>query len=649
MLDRFRTFSKSKTGTGILAALGVAILASFALGDISSMKNGNFGLGSTTLAKVGGREVSDRDVTQGMEQVLQRARQQNAGATLPDVAGEFEPLLASLVQAQALSAFGDDNGFVLSKRLLDAQIAAIPGARGLDGRVSDASYQAFLDKQRLTDAEVRRLLSASVMQRLLLAPAAANARLSVGLAAPYATMLMEQREGELALVPVAPFASGLKPTPAQLAAFYAANKARYTVPEQRSLRIARFGAGEAAPAPPTDQEIAAYYKANQAAYAAKETRSISQAVVADPKVAAGIAARARAGGPFVAAVQPAGLGAQDIAVGPQTRAEFSDLASDKVAAAAFDGAVKVGSIIGPIQSDLGWHVIRVDSITGDPGKTLAAARPEIAAKLTADKRKTALSDLVNRVQDAIDGGQSFTEAVAKNRLSATETPLLTAQGGSISDPSFKLTPDLAGALKSGFELSGQDSPVIETLPGDAGFALVALGREVPASPAPLASIQARVANDWITQQAAARARTAASAIAARASAGASLAQAMAAAGVPLPAPRPVTARRIELEQAPPAIADAMRMLFSLTPGKSRMVAAPAAQGFAIVRVTKVVPGSALAQPTLIARLQSQFQTGASEEYARQFLAAVTAKVGVTRNETAIAAARQRLTATSAAE
>lgn len=645
MLSSFRSLSKSKIGIGILAAFAIAILASFAMGDISSLRDGNFGLGTNTLAKTGGREVSDRDVTRAMDQLLDRVRQQNPTATTQTLATEYDPLVDTLVQAQALNAFGDDQGLVISDRLIGADIAMLPQTRGLDGKFSDAAYQGFLAKQRMTDGEVRRLVESSITQRLLLAPAVANARLTLGLTTPYAAMLMEQRQGEIAVIPVDAFAAGLKPSDADVAEFYAANKAHYTVPELRTLRIARFGAAEvAAAATPTAAEIAAYYNTNAASFGAKETRSLSQAVVPDEKVAAAIAARAKAGGSFAAAVQPAGLSAQDIAIGPQTRAQFTDLTSDGVATATFAAAIKAGMVVGPIKSDLGWHVVRIDSVTGNLGKSLAAATPEISAKLTADKRRAALSTLVNRIQDGIDGGQNFAELTAKNQLAASETPLLTATGVAPADPKFKLPPELAGALKSGFELAASDAPVVETLPSDAGFALVTLGKDVPPAPAPLDQIRPRVAADWVMQQASVRARTASDAIAAKVAGGMPLAEAMRTGGVALPAPKPITVRRLQLDQAPPALATSLKAMFTIAEGKSQLVAVPAARLFSIVKLVKITPGEAMTQPALIARVQSQFQQAAAQEYAQQFLASVVAKVGVKRNASAIAAVKQRLTA-----
>ncbi|MEO7786558.1 MAG: peptidyl-prolyl cis-trans isomerase, partial [Sphingomicrobium sp.] len=534
-------------------------------------------------------------------------------------------------------------GFVMSPRLIGAEIAKLPGTRGFDGKFSEQNYQAFLEQQRLTDVQLRRLIGTDLVQRMFLTAAAANARFSVGMSSPYASMLLEERQGELALIPVGTFAAGLTPTDPQLAAYYNVNKARFVVPEQRSLRIARFGAAEAgAAAVPTEAEIAAYYKKNQADYAPRETRVISQAVVPDAKVAAGIAARAKAGA-FAAAAAPAGLGAADVSVGPQTRAQFVALAGEKVAAAAFAAGAGPGTIVGPIQSDLGWHVVRIESVKGDAGRTLDAARAEIVAKLATDKKKNALSDLVNKVQDAIDDGESFAGVVAKYKLPVIETPLVTVQGKALADPQYKLPAELAGALKSGFELTGDDKPVVETLPAEAGFALVAVGKQVGAAPAPLAQIRDAVASAWIAQEATLRAKQAAEAIATKIAGGMPFAQALATAGVKLPPASPVRARRLQLEQTPPALLPALKMLFSVAEGKSRMVAMPSANAFAVVRATKVVPGNAMTQPALIGRVQGEFQQGASEEYAQQFLAAVEADVGVKRNAAAIAASKQRLT------
>jgi peptidyl-prolyl cis-trans isomerase D len=638
MLSFFRRVSKSKIGTGIMATVLICILAGFAIADISNFGSGNlgFGMGSSTLVRVGDQQVTEREMSDTMQRRLADVRQQNPNADYATIAREFDTILNALIDQRTLLAFADKYGFRLSKRMIDAEIAQIPQTRGLDGKFSEQAYQGFLRQQRLTDAQVRDIIAGSLLQRLLLTPIAANARISVGMAQPYASMLLEAREGEVAAIPVELFTAGLKPTDAQLQQYYAANRNRYMVPEQRVLRIARIGPEQVANVAASQQEIAAYYNANQATYGARETRNLSQAVVPDQAAANAIATRAKAG----ASLAAAGRNAAVTSLQGQTRQAYASVAGDKAAAAAF-GALS-GAVVGPIQSDFGWVVVKVDSVKQEGGKSLAAATPEITAKLNADKRKNAIEDLVDRVQSAVDEGGNFGEAAAQAKLPVTTTPLVLVSGASRADPNYRVPAELAPALKTGFEIAPNDPPEIVTLSDNRGYALVSPAEVVSAAPAPLAMIREQVAREWIMSQAQARARAAASGIAAKASRGIPLAQAARESGFALPAVRPLAARRIQIAMAEGKIPPPVQALFTLAQGKSRVVPDEQGRGLFVVKVDKIVPGNALLQPGLISRMQNELQEPASQDYAQQFLAAVRNEMKLKRNESAIAAMKARL-------
>ena len=306
-----RRISKSKIGTIIMASVLVAILVGFALADLKNFGTGSlgFGLDSSTLAKVGNQKITDREMREAMQRRLQQAREQNPNADYPSLIRDFDPLLAQMIDQRAIIAFAKKYGFSISKRLVDAEISDLPGVRGLNGQPSVQGYQAFLAQNRLTDQQVRELLSAEIVARYLLLPVSAESRIPIGVATPYASMLLEAREGEAAVVPFTAFTAGLKPTDADLQRYYAANRQRYMVPEQRVLRFARIGAEQVGTVAASDQEIAAYYKANQAIYGTKESRTLTQAVVPDQKTATEIAARARGGATLAAAAAPAGANA----------------------------------------------------------------------------------------------------------------------------------------------------------------------------------------------------------------------------------------------------------------------------------------------------------------------------------------------------
>src|SRR6476469_6981052 len=211
MLSFFRRVSKSKIGTGIMAFVLVAILAGFAIADLTNFGSGqiNFGMGSGTLAKVGDQAVSERDLSDAMQRRLQQERQQRPEADYSTIVGDLNPVLDALIDERTMLAFSDKYGFPLSKRLIDAEIAQIPGTKGLNGQFSQQAYQQFLAQQRLSDPQVRQILAGGLLQRLLLTPIATNVRVPLGMATPYASMLLEQREGEAAIVPIEAFKAGL--------------------------------------------------------------------------------------------------------------------------------------------------------------------------------------------------------------------------------------------------------------------------------------------------------------------------------------------------------------------------------------------------------------------------------------------------------
>jgi peptidyl-prolyl cis-trans isomerase D len=638
MLSFFRRLTKTKTGMAIMAILPIGALVGFAVGDISNFGTGNvgFGMGSSTLAKVGDQQVTEQEMSAAMQRRLQDVRREKPQADYATIAGDFETLLSALIDQRTLIAFANKYDFHLSKRLIDAEIAQIPSTKGLNGQFSQQAYQSFLAQQRLSDAEVRQVIAGGLLQRLLLTPVATNARVSVGMATPYAAMMLEAREGEVAIVPLDAFRAGLNPTDADLQGFYQTNRNRYMIPEQRVLRIARLGPEQVAGITASDQEIAAYYNSNKATYAARDTRTLSQAVVQDQATANAIAAKAKSG----AAIAGAAGGAAVTSLKDQSREAYAAVAGGQMAAAVF-GAPQ-GAVVGPIKSDFGWVVAKVESVKTIAGKSLDQARAEIATKLNADKRKQAIEDMADKLQNAVDEGSNFVEAAAAAKVPVTNTPLITAAGTSRANPAYKAPAELAPVVKTGFEIAANDPPEIVSLPNDQGYAMVSPAEVLPAAPAPLASIRDRVANDWIDNQAAQKAKATAEAIAAKAARGMPLAQAVKEAKAPLPPVRPIAARRIQIAMAKDPVPPAMQTLFTLAPGKSKIAPDPQGRALFVVKVDKITPGNAMLQPNLISQMQNELQRSASDDYAQQFVAALRAELKAKRNESAIQALKTRL-------
>ena len=179
MLSSFRNLSKSKVGTVILALFVLAIVASFALADITGF--GGRLRREQRHAGQGRRRAGHRARLQrpAMERRLADARQQNPEADYASHRRRLRPDCSTqLIQRRARSRPSRaTSDLLVSKRAgrcRDRQPAADARARRQVQR--RRPMPQFLQQQRLTDADrAPTARQRDLAQRLLLAPVAANA------------------------------------------------------------------------------------------------------------------------------------------------------------------------------------------------------------------------------------------------------------------------------------------------------------------------------------------------------------------------------------------------------------------------------------------------------------------------------------------
>lgn len=644
MLSIFRSKKSQKFMVVVLVIGLFAIVATgFGTDGMGGLGGAGGAGGGQSLVSVGGEAVTPNEVNDQVNRQLDRARQREPEIDVASFvrAGAFEEIVRQLVSQKAMVAFAEKVGIGVSKRMVDGQIASIPQFKNIAGQFDRQAFQQALQREKMTEEQLRREMSGALIQRQVLLPVAGSPFVPQAMAVQYASLLLEQRSGSVGLVPAAAMGAGREPTDAEVAAFYRQNQGRYTIPERRVIRYAIIGAERvAAAAKPTEAEIAAVYRQNQAQYGAKETRTLSQVVLPDEAAARALAAKIAGGTSFAAAAAGAGFGAGDIAVGDQTRDQFAKLSSPTVAAAAF--AAAQGGTTAPVRSPLGWHVIRVDAINTSAAQPLAAVRGDIESRLATQKSTEALTSLVTKIEDSIGEGSSFEEVARANGLAIQETPPVTGAGLQPGVAGWQPPAELGPLLRPAFDMGEDDDPLVEAIVPNQRFALFSVSRIVPAAPPPLQQIAQIVKADLVKRRASERARAVATALVAKINGGVPARQAFAEADVKLPAPQAVTARRIDIARPNQPVPPPLAMMFSLPRGKARLLAAPQGAGWFVVHLEQTVAGNAATAPQLVQATRSQFQRIIGEEYAEQFSRAVEKSVDVERNEDAIRATKQGL-------
>ncbi|MFV0624951.1 peptidyl-prolyl cis-trans isomerase [Sphingomonas sp. ac-8] len=639
MLAFVRRLLNSTIGKVVALAFLVVIALAFAAGDITGLRPG--GATSDVVAKVGGSAVRDTELTKQVQQELQSARQRSPNVDMAQLvaAGGVENILQRMITSIALERYANKVGMAVNNKLVDGQIASIPAFQGFDGKFDQATFERAIAQRGMTPAGLREAIGRDMLAQWLVSPTVGASQLPEQLALPYASLLLEKRAGQIVLIPAAAVPQGTPPSDAELTAYYAKNRARYTVPERRVIRYAIVSpTGLAAQSTPTDAEIAQAYRAAGSRFAASERRSVRQVVVADQNAANQLAARVKGGTAIDAAAQAAGLEAGSFA--DLDKAGLAAQTNQAIADAAF--AAAEGGVVGPVRSPLGWHVLHVDKVTKAPAKSLEQARPELVAELSRSKATSAINDAQERIDGAINDGATFEEVAKEAKLDAKATAPVTAAGIDPDQPGSPADPALARVIEAGFTAEQGDAPQIVQLEDDGTFAVVGLERVVPAAPRPIAQIREQVQKAFVAERAQQAARKAAAAILAKVNGGTPLAQAVSASGLKVPAPTPLTATRAQLAAQQGNVPPPVELMFAMAAKKARLIAAPNNGGWFVVYLDSITPGDASGDKRAISSARAGLAQGVGAEYAEQFAEAVRRNVGVSKNDAAVARVRSTL-------
>jgi peptidyl-prolyl cis-trans isomerase D len=647
MISFFRRIFASKIGLALTFVFVGLIAFAFATADVSS--SGTFGgvTGSGTAAKVGTMELTTAELNQSVNNAFRAEQRENTQLDLKSYVdgGGFDNVLDRLINSFAIAAFGEKYGMTAGKRLVDAEIADIASFQGADGQFSEENFRRALQQQGISENQIRDDFTRNILAEQLLTSSGYGAFVPKKLVVPYASLLLEGREGQIAVVPSAAFIDQSKPADAAVKAFYSKNSDRYTIPERRTISYALFDKSRFDDKIiPTDKEIEGNYNLNKDRYSASETRNLQQVILPTEAAAKTLADQINGGSSMAEAAQAVGLSAADI--GAVNKSDFAETTSQAVADAVF--ATARGSVSNPAQSALGWHIVRVVSIDQVAGKSLAQARAEIVQQLTAEKTDEALAELTVRMEDEFAAGSSLSDVAKAEELKIESTPALLANGQNPNDQNYRPVPEMQRILPVAFSVEEDSSAqVIEIIPGQQ-YGIMAVTKIEEAAPPPLGTIKQLVERDYVLDQGSKKAKTVADKIAKQVSEGISISKAIADLKVKLPAVDRIKSTRAEMAQmgqqgqVPPPLT----LMFSMAEGTAKALRAPRSQGWFVVALDKIIPGDADKRDDLLVATTAQFKQVFGNEYTEQFITAMKEDVGVERNDSALNTVKSQLTGRS---
>ena len=638
MITFFRNFFNSKLGIPItLAFLGLIAFA-FAAADVggSSMFGGV--AGGDRVAVVGDRTVTSSDLIINTNSAARQAREQDPALSIEGFVadGGLDDVLEQMIRSYSIAEFGREMGLRVSGRLLDSEIASIPGYTRPDGSFDMAAFREVIRQRGLTEALVREDFEVNLFARQLVVPAASGAALPDSIVRRYAELSNERRIGRAAALPASAYAPTGAPEAEELQAYYQTNRGRYVRPERRVLRYAEFGPDALTGLPPvTNAQIAERYRRDAEVYAESEERSFTQLVVPTQAAAQAIIDEVNGGVSLAASARSKGL--DTVSLENVDQAELAAQSSAAVAEAAF--AAEAGALAGPVRGSLGFYVLEVGNVRQIAGRSLAQASGAIRDQLTQERRAAALLELTESLENDFEDGLTLAQAAQRLRLEVQSTRPLTATG-QVFGSEDRAPEAVTGVVPFAFQLQEGDSQIFEAVPGER-FVLFQVADVAPSALPPLAQVREEVTGDWRRDEGLTRARAAAGRVMERVEGGSTLAAAIAAEDVSLAAPLPLNLTREELlEQG--GLSRASILFFSMAQGTIKRVENRDTASWFVVQLDSITPANLEDGSPLLAQVTQQLAGSLEQEYAAQFVTAMQDAMDVEINESSVEAVRAGL-------
>ena len=450
MFEAIRKHSKI-----VMGLLFLLIIPSFVLFGIQRRNNEE----AQTVATVDGQDITQSQWDNAHRDEVERLRASmpTLDAKLLDSPQARYATLERIVRDHVLAAAARKSGlFTSDQRLAQAleQNPTIASLRKPDGSLDMDRYKQLLAAQGMTpamfEAGVRSDLSTrQVMEGVTGTSFATSAQTDVALNA-----FLEKREVQVARFDAADFAPKVTLTDADLEAYYKANQALFQAPEQASIEYVVLDLDAVENSITLNpQDVKTYYDQNAARLSGPEERRVSHILIAVPKDATPeVRAKAKAKAEELLAMvkkDPASFAdvAKKYSQDPGSATKGGDLdffTRDAMvkpfADAAF--ALKKGEISGVVETEYGYHIIKLTDIKDAKPRSFEEMKPQIEATLKKQQAQSAFADaadtFTNSVYEQADSLKPVADKLKLQIMTAADVTRQPAPGvtGVLANPKF---------------------------------------------------------------------------------------------------------------------------------------------------------------------------------------------------------------------
>ena len=410
-------------------------------------------------------------------------------------------ILEQLIQQRVIDNYLADAGYQINDRMITALIQRTPDFQ-VDGKFDITTYRNLLAQNGYEPADFERAQRMSLRRDQLQRAIRGSAIVSPAAYRRYLNLAAEQRVVTLATIDPAAVTAEIEVTDEMLESFYDNNPTMYQLPESADVEyVEALRSDVARTVSVSEDDLAEYYDVNKDRYLQDEQRQARHILVlfnddedAAEAKANDLLARINAGESFEDLArehsEDGGTAQQGGDLGTLTRTQLpGDLGGSIF-------ALEEGAVDGPVKSEFGFHVVRVDRILEQGPLPLEQVRAELTNELQDEKAEGMFRDLERKLSDALFDASDINALADATGLEVKSFAGFTRDGGEPigSDPA------VIDAIFDATVISGEQiSEIVEI---DANrTAVFAVTQHRPATRQPLDDVRDQVVEALKTQRA----------------------------------------------------------------------------------------------------------------------------------------------------
>lgn len=598
MIDSLRKHTQSL----LVKILLFLLIASFALWGIGDMLQPAVTGGS--VATVAGKEIPVQKVFNDYRRELNRMRELTQGQPIEPALSMAigSTVLEREINRTLLQVAAEDMDIAISDELVASSIRSNEMFQE-NGSFSRPRFEQIMFSNQLTENEFIELVRGDIERDQLISIIDAGVSIPDFAAKALYTHRLEERTVSLLEIKVSDIKEFEAPTEAEIREFYNENTQNFLAPEYRTislLHVTPKDLAETIDIAETDLEDA--YSARMQEFTTQARRTVEQQVFATREEALAALEGYRDG----AAFEGISLGSMSMADLPEGMAE-----------AVF--ALEADQLSDPIESELGWHIVKVTEIIEGKTKSFEEVRAQLRETLALDKSTEALFEVSNDIEDSLAGGATMEEAAQSAGFRVNVIESVDENGfDKTGQPVASLVAKEA-ILTEAFTIDMTSEPQMRD-DGAGGYFMVRVDSIFEASPRPFESVADVIRDGLISERKTAKAELRAKEMLEAANAGKPLSEIASDRGLSLSEERSFTRFNANLSQP------LVTAIFNADKGET--VSAASAEGHALATVIDISLSEESGTNIAVDALREELLNGLVSDVQGQFVNALRTRYSV---------------------